>query len=161
MNFQDKISSANLSDDSHISFTVSQGTDVFHFNESHLETALSDTEVPEMIASVLTSGLNITTEYGNNPLDVLRDADLLEDYERGSYFFEDFVTEAIRDNFWDHDLIEESTEKYDHKRGFTTLTSTFKALVKDIKASPSSYEQAFQGWEASFSTNMGQLTFEV
>ena len=161
MNFQDKISSTDLANDAYVSFTVKQGTDVFHFNESHLETALADTDVPEMVASVLTSGLKITTEYGNDPLDILRDADLLEDYERGSYFFEDFVTEAIRDNFWDHDLIEESTEKYDHKRGFTTLTSTFKALVGDIKTSPESYESAFQGWEASFNTNVGKLTFEV
>ena len=161
MNFQDKISSVNPSDDASVSFTVSQGTDVFHFNESHLETALGDTAVPEMVSSVITSGLKITTEYGSEPLEVLRDADLLEDYERGSYFFEDFVTEAIRDNFWEHELIEESTEKYDHKRGFTTLTSTFKALIKDVKESPESYERAFRGWKASLNTELGQLTFEV
>ena len=156
MNLQDKISSADLSDNDYVTFTLEQGTDVFHFNETHLETALSDTDVPEMVASAITSGLKITTEYGNDPLDVL-----LEDYERGSYFFGDFVVEAIRDNFWDHELIEESTEKYDHKRGFTTLTSTFKALVSDINKNSQAFENAFSGWNAEVSTKLGQLTFEV
>ncbi len=161
MNFQDKISSANLSDDDFVTFTLEEGTDVFHFNETHVETALSDTSVPERVASVVTSGLNITTEYGNDPLEVLRDADLLEEYERGSFFFEDFVVEALRDNFWEHELIEESTETYDHKRGFTTLKATFKALVSDINSDPSKYEAAFSGWNAEVSTKLGQLTFEV
>ncbi len=161
MNLQDKISSAELSDNDYVTFTLEQGTDVFHFNETHLETALSDTDVPEMVTRAITSGLNITTEYGNDPLDVLREAELLEDYERGSYFFEDFVVEAIRDNFWEHELIEESTEKYDHKRGFTTLTSTFKALVSDINIFSLAFENAFSGWNAEVSTKLGQLTFEV
>lgn len=161
MNLHEKISSVNLSDDAYVTFILEQGTDVFHFNESHLETALSDTSVPELVSSVITSGLKITTEYGNDPLEVLRDAELLEDYERGSYFFEDFVSEAIRDNFWEHELIEESTEKYDHKRGFTTLTSTFKALASDVSQNPQGYENTFSGWNARINTNVGQLTFEV
>ena len=161
MNLQDKISSTNLSEDACVSFTVKQGTDVFHFNESHLETALEDTDVPGMVATIVTSGLKMSTEYGNNPIEVLRDADLLEEYDRGSFTFEEYVADAIRENFWDHELIEESTEKYDYKRGFTTLSSTFKALVKDVKSSPESYERVFQGWEASLRTEMGQLTFEV
>ena len=160
MNLQDKMSSAK-SDKNYVTFTIEQGTDVFHFNETHLETALSDTEVPEKVATAITSGLKIVTEYGNDPLDVLRDADLLEDYERGSYFFEDFVTEAVRENFWDHELIEESTERYDHKRGFTTLTSTFKALVSDVNQNPQGFERAFLGWKAELDTELGQLAFEV
>ena len=161
MNLQDKISSANLPDEAQVFFTIRQGADVFHFNESQLETALEDTDVPEILASVVTSGLDVTTEYGNVPIEVLREADLLEDYERGSFDFEEYVTSAIRENFWDHELIEESTEKYDHKRGFTTLSSTLKALVKDINVRPEVYERVFHGWEASMSTGMGKLTFEV
>jgi len=161
MNLQDRINAANLPAGSFISFTVKEGTDVFHFNESHLDTALGDTSVPEMVATAATSGLKLTTEYGHDPLGILRDASLLEDYERGSLNFEEFVAGAIRDNFWDHELIEESTEKYDHKRGFTTLRATFKALVDDVTDNPRQYEGVFSGWEASIGTSMGQLTFEV
>ena len=161
MNLQDRITAADLPNGSFISFTAEEGTDVFHFNESHLETALEETLVPERVATAATSGLKLTTEYGHNPLEVLRDADLLEDYERGSFDFEDFVVGAVRGNFWDHELIEESTEKYDHKRGFTTLSTTFKALVEDVTENPAGYESVFSGWKASIGTPMGQLTFEV
>ncbi len=161
MNLQDRILAADLDDSASMSFTCSEGVDVFHFNESHLDTALEETSVPESVASVITSGLSLSTEYGHSPIEVLRDADLLEDYERGSWCFEDHVASALRENFWDHELMEESTEKYDHKRGFTTLTATFKACIGDIKKDPTSYEQVFSGWEASLSTAMGQLSFEV
>lgn len=161
MNLQDRIAAAALTEDAVISFTASEGTDVFHFNESHLDTALEETSVPELVATVASSGLKLTTEFGYSPIEVLRDADLLEDYERGSFSFEEHIATAVRDNFWDHELIEESTEKYDHKRGFTTLSATFKALVKDIEEDPNGYERVFSGWEASLNTSMGQLTFEV
>ena len=37
--------------------------------------------------------------------------------------FEEYLADTITENFYDVELIEYSTEKYDHKRGFTTLTA--------------------------------------
>lgn len=84
----------------------------------------------------------------------LRDQDLLEDYERGSYDFENYLADTIKENFYDLELVDYSTEKYDHKRGFTTLTATVKVPVENfIETDPACY-----GWTVSVQTTSGTLT---
>jgi len=54
-------------------------------------------------------------------------------------------------------LIEYSTEKYDHKRGFTTLTAEVEVAYSDLmKASP-----FLTGWRVSVDTEDGTLTFDA
>lgn len=161
MSLKNSLNNLDLTNDSTVTFTYEDGTDVFHFNETHVDTALAETDVVERLAVVATSGLNVSTEYGDSPIEVLREHDLLEDYERGSFAFEEFVAEAIRDNFYDVELIEESTEHYDHKRGFTTLSTTVVAPVEDIMGDVQNYETAFSGWTAEVKTNGGKFSFEV
>ena len=103
---------------------------------------------------VTTPGLKTTTRYGQDPLETLRDEGLLEDYKRGSGSFEDYVSEAITDNFYDVDLIDYSTEKYDHKRGFCTLEANLKVSAGDLMSSNADVN----GWEASVKTEQGTLT---
>lgn len=161
MTLKDNLNNLDLTNDSIVTFTYEDGTDVFHFNETHVETALSETDVVERLATVTTSGLNVSTEYGESPIEVLRDRELLEDYERGSFAFEEFVADTIRDNFYEVELIEESTEHYDHKRGFTTLSTTIVAPVEDVINDSLSYETTFSGWTAEVKTNGGKFSFEV
>ena len=133
-----------------VKFSYSAGTDVFHFNETHVETALSETDVVERLAEVITNtDVKVSTEYGDNPLNSLRDSELLEDYERGTYGFENFVAETIRDNFYEADLLEESTERFDHKRGYTTLTATLVSDVSEVKNNINEYENVFRGWQVT------------
>tara|TARA_R110001583_G_scaffold54878_6_gene167550 strand:+ start:394 stop:981 length:588 start_codon:yes stop_codon:yes gene_type:complete len=161
VSLKNNLNNLDLTNNSTVTFTYEDGTDVFHFNETHVDTALSETDVVERLASVTTSGLNISTQYGESPIEVLRGRELLEGYERGSFAFEEFVAEAIRDNFYDVELIEESTEHYDHKRGFTTLTTTVVAPVEDVISDSLSYETTFSGWTAEVDANGGKFSFEV
>tara|TARA_R100001510_G_C7640372_1_gene198070 strand:- start:803 stop:1288 length:486 start_codon:yes stop_codon:yes gene_type:complete len=161
MSLKANLDNLKLSNNSTVTFTYEDGADVFHFNETHVDTALTETDVVERLASVVTSGLNVKTQYGDSPIETLRDSDLLEDYERGSFAFEEFVADAIRDNFYDVELIEESTEHYDHKRGFTTLSTTIVAPVEDVIDNSSDYETTFSGWTAEVNANGGKFSFEV
>ena len=67
------------------------------------------------------------------------------------------IAETISENFYDLEFIEHSTERYDHKRGFTTLTAEVQVPVKNlIEESP-----FISGWNISVETNDGKLSFDV
>ena len=119
-----RLQTLNLKPDAMINLKYEEGADVFHYNETEVETALSETTVVSEFASLIAqSGLDVRTRWQGNVLEHLRSEDYLEDYERGSFEFEDYLADTITENFYDVELIEYSTEKYDHKRGFTTLTA--------------------------------------
>ena len=151
----EKLTNLNLTADAMATLTYKDGADVFHYNESEIETALAETDVVEQLAELIsTPGLKALDQYdGNSILSNLRESGNLEDYERGSHNFSDYLTGMINENFQDLDLIDTSTEKYDHKRGFTTLTATVKVLVKDIISS-----QPHLGvWDVEVCTENGTL----
>jgi|TARA_R110000824_G_scaffold40985_2_gene122332 hypothetical protein len=161
MSLKNNLNNLDLSENPTVTFTYAEGVDVFHFNETHIETALTETDVVDRMVTVATSGLkNIRTQNGGSPIEVLREQNLLEDYGY-NLAFKEYVAGAIRNNFYDTSLIEESTEHYDHKRGFTTLTATVVAPVEDIINNDSSYQSTFSGWTAEVYTGGGKFTFDV
>ena len=81
-------------------------------------------------------------------------------YVRGTGEFTEFVSSVIKENFWDADLVSESTERFDHKRGFTTLSTMLKAPAKEV-LNNSAYETAFSGWTAQVNVNGGTFSFTV
>ena len=158
MSFTKKLQSLQLPEDTMVTLTYEDGTDVFHYNETEIDTAISETSVINEFATLIAnSRLNATNRWCGNVLEHLRSEDYLADYERGSYNFEEFLAETITENFYDVDLIEYSTEKYDHKRGFTTLTAEVQ-----VPASALIQESPFlSGWKLSVETENGTLTFDT
>lgn len=158
MTITKKLQELNLDQDAMVSLSYSEGTDVFHFNETEIETALSETSVVSEFASLIANTkLDARNRWSGNIIQHLRSQDYLEDYERGSYAFEDYIAEAITDNFYDVDLIDYSTEKYDHKRGFTTLTAEVEVPVANfIEVDP-----FVTGWTVSVQTEDGVLTLNT
>ena len=156
-NILEKIKSLNLPEGAEVSLSYSDGTDVFVHNETEVETALQNTDVVQMFSSLVTTpGLKTTTRYGQDPLETLRDEGLLEDYKRGSGSFEDYVSEAITDNFYDVDLIDYSTEKYDHKRGACTLAVEAYTTVENLlKIRPNLF-----GWSAKIENGPSVVVLE-
>ena len=74
--------------------TYIDGVDVFVHNESEVETALAETNVVEEFCELIaTPGLNVTTMYGRLPiLEELRASSLLEEYERGTHTFAEYLS---------------------------------------------------------------------
>ena len=76
---------------------------------------------------------------------------MLEEYERGSHTFDEYLSEKICDEHWNFCWFEHSTKKYDHKRGHTTISMSFNATVEELKNKP----DAFSGWEMEFTRKDG------
>ena len=153
-----RLQSLNLPKDAIINLRFEEGADVFHFNETEIETALSQTSVVNEFASLIAQpGLDVRTRWQGNVLEHLSNEDYLEDYERGSFEFEDYLADTITENFYDVELIEYSTEKYDHKRGFTTLSAEVEIPYDNfMKIKP-----FISGWSISVETDNGTLTFDA
>ena len=156
MSIVNKLKNIELTDDSTVTLTYREGTDVFVHNESEVDTALADTDVVSTFSSLVTTpGLNARTQYGANIIESLRDGDYLEDYERDGTF-DEYVSETINNNFYDTDLIDYSIEKYDYKRGYCTLTATVEVDAADLIET----DPILSGWEVKVKTPMGTLVIE-
>jgi len=158
MSFVKKLKSLDLPEDAVATLTYEDGCDVMHYNETHIDTAISETSVIEEFASIVSnSRLKAANRWTGEVLSHMREEGYLDDYERGSFAFEEFIAETISENFYDFEFIEHSTERYDHKRGFTTLTAEVQVPVKNLIE-----ESLFiSGWNISVETNDGKLSFDV
>ena len=91
----------------------------------------------------------------------------LDGYEREGMYsgFQDYVAQTIKENFYDMgEFVEESTEHFDHKRGFTNLRTELKVKVgnlRNMKSKEMSYSNPFNYWTAEASTPKGMLSFTV
>ena len=153
-----RLQSLNLTDDAMIHLTYEEGADVFVHNETEVEDAINETSVIYEFASLVAqTKLDVRNRWSGNILEHLRNESYLDDYERGTFDFENFLAETIRDNFYDVDLIEYSTEKYDYKRGFTTLTAEVDIpFANFVQVDPN-----VTGWKVSVETENGTLSFDA
>lgn len=154
-----KIKNLNLSSDTKVTMTYEGATDVFVHNETAIDTAIADTDVISTLAELITEhpNLNASTRYGDGILNHLRSEGHLEDYDRGEFYFTDFVTEVITENFYDLDFIDSSVHAYDHKRGECTLSTEVITTVGNLLAEES---VSLSAWTVSVPTENGTLTFD-
>ena len=154
MSLYEKIKGLGVEDDVKVNFSYEEGADVFHYTDTALETAMGETGFAHTLAEAITGG--ILYKVGNGILEEMRDEGLLDEYERGDEAFTEFVAEVISDEHWNYDWFEHSTEKYDHKRGYTSLSAEFDVPLADLKDDP----YPLIGWKASVQTPNGYLTVE-
>ena len=138
-----RLQTLNLPEDAMITLIREEGTDVFVHNETEVEDAMNQTSVISDFASLIANTkLDARNRWNGNIIQHLRENDYLDEYERGSLDFE---------------FIETSTEKYDHKRGFTTLTATVDVPVSNFfEVNP-----FISGWTVSVETENGTLSFDA
>jgi len=152
-----KLRTLNVEPDTMVSLTYSEGTDCFMHTEDQVETAMAETSViPRFAELVTTPGLDVQTRWGDNVIEEIRVQGFLHDYPR-DHTFTEFVDEVIRDNYYDLDLIEHSTEAYDYKRGFCTLTA---AVTVQAESLINNSLVNLSGWQISIATPAGTLTFD-
>ena len=153
-----RLQTLNLPEDAMITLIREEGTDVFVHNETEVEDAMNQTSVISDFASLIANTkLDARNRWNGNIIQHLRENDYLDEYERGSLAFEDFLADTLTENFYDIELIDHSTEKYDHKRGFTTLT----AAVDVPAANFFEVNPFISGWTVSVETENGTLSFDA
>ena len=140
------------------SFEYAEGVDVFHCNGDHIEVTMNKTRVAEKLAEVITQTDMMTNEWGTDIIEEMRENELLENYMRGSGDFESYVTSVIRENYHDYDWINNATEHYDYKRGYTTLTAQLQCQVQELENIKDPY--VLNGWTAVVRTASGTTTVE-
>tara|TARA_R110000824_G_scaffold171505_1_gene349179 strand:+ start:71 stop:550 length:480 start_codon:yes stop_codon:yes gene_type:complete len=154
--FYNKIKALGVEDDASVDFKWEEGCDVFHYNETHIEDAMHNTGAAYALAEAIAEG--VFYEKGNPILEEMREEGLLDEYERGAEAFTDFVSEVIDEEHYNYSWIENSTERFDHKRGWTNLSMELSIPLGDLK------ELGFNplpAWTPSVRTPAGYMTLDA
>jgi len=152
-----KLREMNLDETSKVVISTEDGAEVFHYTGDDYE---GDTIRGSGIAGSLAN--LVTSEHlrGNPAIEELRDEGYLDDYERGSYDFENYVATAIAENWHELGLLDVSTDHWDHKRGYTNVKAELQITLSDLFDADSQNPYLFRGWDVAVQTPMGVLNVE-
>lgn len=153
MSIQEKLKEANLTGDTKVTLVFSDGQDVIHAWDGYEESVIEDTGIAKQLAELVTD----PSFKDNEVLDDMRGCDLLEGYPRDGSGFAEYIEGVIKDNLYDYEWIERSTEHYDYKRGFTTVEARVDTTVEEVlSANP----ETVSGWGVEVETTLGNTTIK-
>ena len=113
MTVVERLQSLKLSEGAMVTLTYEEGADVFVHNETEVEDAINETSVINEFASLIAhSKLDARNRWSGNVIEHLRNEDYLEDYQRGTYGFEEYLAETLSENFYDTELIVNTTSSF-------------------------------------------------
>jgi hypothetical protein len=156
----DTINNLDVTDDTIVTLKYEDSHEGWHSTGELESEAVRETCTADMVAELITDKtLRVKTSFGDElALEALRGTDLLEEYERGDFAFEQFIAETIRENPYDVDeFVEFNTEQYDHKRGSCTVSAEFTTTVAKLKEGVDNAT----GWTASFDHAGGTFSFDL
>jgi hypothetical protein len=171
--FVNKLRELGVEDDGIVTLNYSEGCEVWHINDSHVQESVAETETAAMVAGLLVSPVPVYSSWGevsegNDILNEMRANDELEEYERGEEYFEEYVTERLQETIYDGEYaLEYSTTQYDYKRGRCEISAEVRVRAGDIYAADAATEgrSAFfnadsfvSGFDVSVETPNGTLT---
>ena len=171
-NITNTLRELNVADDAYVTLSYTEGAEVWHINESHVEESVAETGTASILARLLASGVAVSSTYSTDGdiLDEMRSNGLLDDYERGEEYFEDYVTEKLQETIYDGEYsIEYSTEQYDYKRGRCDISTEVQVRAGDLYAAAAATSGRFQfftpdsfvsGFNVSVETKNGTLTLK-
>tara|TARA_R110002020_G_scaffold436017_1_gene646223 strand:- start:93 stop:623 length:531 start_codon:yes stop_codon:yes gene_type:complete len=163
----------NVSEDDIVTLSYSEGADVWHINESHVQESVGETGTASMLAGLLVSPVPVYSTYGevsegNDILNDMRANDMLDDYDRGDFGFEDYIQEKLAETIYDGEYsLEYSTTQYDYKRGRCDISTEVRVRAGDLMAANESKEGRYEffsadsfvsGFNVSVKTKAGTLT---
>jgi hypothetical protein len=162
-----KLESLNLSDDATLTLTYSDGCEVFHYkDDGGVGDAVDGTDTVQRFAELL-EALQKASEGVIPALDELDDSYVitLDDFREESeeeggeptlnISWGD-IHDGIVNNFFDQEYIESSVKRYDHKRGYCTLTATLEVTYEELKKA----EPYLRGWEIEVEVESGTMKIE-
>ena len=136
-----------------IYFRYSDGCDVVHYNETHHDWTLEQTDTCESVANAVCSGLF------PEELSLLIDYIACHESKKTGDIdqFEEWVAAALRKAPWDagDGLLRFHLKQYDHKRGWCELESTLSLKVEEVLKWGNRVDYALGGYEATLRDDDG------
>lgn len=131
-NIIEKLQQLNIGPDDYVYLNYVDRADVWHISDDYVEEALGETSTASKLAGLLSRpGVRVYSRYEEDILELMRDNDLLEDYDREGWF-EKYLTETLITQAYEYDLLTVSTERHDHKRGTCEISANVKVRAEDI-----------------------------
>ena len=119
-----RLGELSVTEDAFVTLSYSEGVDVWHINESHVEESVAETNTAAMLAKLLVSGLAVSDTYGDGDiLAEMRDSGALDDYDRGDFSFEEYLTEVLVNTIYDG-------ESRSHTQPLNMITSVDDAIFR-------------------------------
>jgi hypothetical protein len=153
----DKLQEMNLDGSSKVTLSTEDGAEIIHYTGEDYE---GETIRESGIANSLDCLVTSQHLPNNTIIEEMRSDGLLDDYERGSYEFEEYVTETIAENGYESGFLDVSTEHYDHKRGYTSVKAELEITLGELFAAAKESPYLFSGWGVAVETPMGTLNVE-
>ena len=153
----DKLKEMNLGEGSKVVLSTEDGADIIHYTgEDYEGDTIRETGIANSLANLVTS------EHlrNNNTIEELRNDGYLDDYERGSFEFEEYVGNAITENWHEAGFLEVDTKHYDYKRGYTNVRAELEITLGELFAADKANPYLFGGWVVAVETPMGVLNVE-
>ena len=130
-----------------------------HYTDEFQEWGVTSTETVDKLAEAMVfKELDLKLPWSKRePINVLRDAGFLDEYERGSESFEGFLAEKIRENYWELDeLLDLTTEQWDYKNGALFVSTELKTTLGGLRqAHQSGFD--LSGWTIRVPSSPGEL----
>ena len=161
-----KLENLNLADYDTISLSYSDGCDVFHYkDDGGVSDAVDETDTISRFSKLVYAlqqnyeGVHpIIEDLNDNSVISLDDfVEETEDEDAEPTYNIDLldIEEGIRNNFFDQQFIDSEVRRYDHKRGYCTLTARVQVDYFELKKA----QPNLHGWSIEVNTPNGLLTF--
>ena len=153
----DKLREMNLDGGSKVTLSTEDGADIIHYTgEDYEGETIVETGIAASVANLITN----KCLTNNVAIEELRGEGYLDDYERGSYEFEEYVAGTITENWHELGLLEVDTKHYDHKRGFTNVKAEVQLTLGELLKADGENPHLFSDWAVAVQTPMGVLNVE-
>ena len=163
-NIVNTLNELNVENDALLNLSYTEGADVWHINESHVEDTVAETFTANRFAGLLASNVPVFGNWGDvvdgaDILNEMRANGALDDYERGDYAFEEYISNLLAETIYDNEYsLEYSTEQYDYKRGRCDISVNVRVRAADVIALGDAADSIVSGFEVSVKTPAGTLT---
>jgi hypothetical protein len=154
MGLINKLREANLSNDTTVMLRSEHSEDVIHAHDDYAYDVIMNSDLVGDLTELALHPSNRNIFI----LDELRKDGLLDDYERGSYEFEEYIHDTIMEEYNNYGWIETETEQYDYKRGQCTAYIEYDTTVGNLLENLEDFN--WNGWTGEVSTNLGTLKID-